>query len=244
MNTYILHPRAYENAFTEAFSKVKNPVKNAEFLTDAKAKSKKFLQNLRAELNGEQTIKSHEATEKGQEILHILDKLFFLVTPSPANDRLIKMLAVSTAMWIVRKEGEIRDLDLVVNAIATFANQTKYLYHLEELYEISLLILMATDKQIKADHDKINTQRPWRLLCLNHAIIATRSGNRKLVKPAFDRLIQYLPNDAEAFFARGMKEIKTGHYPFSVRNIIIAYNAMYNQQKNDNDMMPSSMLLN
>lgn len=243
MNTYILHPRAYENAFAEAFAKVKHPAKNAEFLTNATAKSENFLQNLHLELNGEQTITSHEATEKGQEILHILDKLFFLVTPSPANDRLIKMLAISTAMWIVKREGEIRDLDLIVNAIATFANQTKYLYHLEELYEISLFILTATDSHIKADHDKINTQRPWRLLCLNHAIIATRSGNRKLVKSAFDRLIKHLPNDAEAFFARGMKEIRTGNYPFSVRNIIIAYNDMYNKPQNDNGVM-SSMLLN
>ncbi len=243
MNTYILHPRAYENAFAEAFSKVKNPAKNAEFLTRAIATSELFLHTLQTEKNGAQKMKAHEATEKGEEILQLLDKLFFLVTQSPANDRLIKMLAISTGMWVVKKGGEIRHLDLIVNAIATFANQTKYLYHLEELYEVSLFILMATDDSIKADHDKINAQRPWRLLCLNHAIIATRSGNCELVKPAFDRLIQYLPNDAEMFFARGMKEVRTGNYPFSVRNIVIAYHNMYNQQQQDDHSM-SSMLLN
>lgn len=245
MNTYILHPRAYENAFAEAFSKVKNPAKNAEFLTRAIATSELFLHALHTENNDMQKMKAHEATEKGNEILQLLDQLFFLVTQSPANDRLIKMLAISTGMWIIKKGGEIRHLDLIVNAIATFANQTKYLYHLEELYEVSLFILMATDDRIKADHDKTNTQRPWRLLCINHAIIATRSGNCELVKPAFDRLIQYLPDDAKMFFARGMKEVRTGSYPFSVRNIVIAYHNMYSQQRQDDDsMLSTSMLLN
>jgi len=243
MNTYILHPQAYENAFTEVFSKVNNPAKNADFLTSAITTSKLFLHLLHTEHNGEKTIKTREATKKGGEILQLLETLFLLVTPSPANDRLIKMLAVSTGIWIVKKGGTINDLDLLVNAITTFANQTRYLYHREELYEVSLLILMATDERIKADHDKINTQRPWRLLCLNHAVIATRSGNRELVKPAFERLIKYLPNDAEAFFERGIKEVKTGSYPFSVRNIVMAYHNRYNQHQNDDNSM-SSMLLN
>ena len=102
---------------------------------------------------------------------------------------------------------------------------------------------MATDDRIKADHDKENMQRPWRLLCLNHAIIATRSGNRELVKSAFDRLIRYLPEDAEGFFARGIKEVRTGNYPFSIRNIVMAYHNRYRQQRNNEYEMPS-MLLN
>ena len=70
-----------------------------------------------------------------------------------------------------------------------FANQSSRREDLDSLYEISLHILYATDAYLKSDLHKQDRNRPWRLLCLNHCIIATRTGNADLARKAYDRLI-------------------------------------------------------
>jgi hypothetical protein len=54
---------------------------------------------------------------------------------------------------------------------------------------------------LKADLERSNPQRPWRLLNLNFAITAIRTGEAELMRFAFDTLNSHLPDEREGFYA-------------------------------------------
>ena len=109
---------------------------------------------------------------------------------------------------------------------------------LQELYEISLRVLYAVDDFFKADLDKRNLQRPWRLLCLNHCIIATRTGQGELARRSYDLLVKHLPEEAESFFDLGMKRANAGQFSFHCKSVLEAYHKMYRS----NHLQPSTRM--
>jgi len=163
------------------------------------------------------------ADQEGEQILPLQDRPYFRLGDNDENRHRILTLAVSSADWIAQRKGEIRELSLVVNGIAMFANQSSRQEDLESTYEISLRILYVTDAYLKSDIHKQDRNRPWRLLCWNHCIIATRTGNVELARKACDRIIQ----EAEEFFSQGMRHARNGQLPIQCRNIIAAYYRMY-----------------
>lgn len=54
----------------------------------------------------------------------LLDRPHFILGENDENRDRIPMLAVSTAVWVAQRKGEIRELSLVVNGIAMFANES------------------------------------------------------------------------------------------------------------------------
>lgn len=197
------------------------------FLADAETTSMGFFRTLVAEESGENSCSAEQATHQGEKILLLLDRLFTLMDDNAENHHLAALLAVSTGVWIAERKGQIKELEMIVSGISSFANQSVHQKDLEELYEVSLYILYAVDDCLKADLDKQNNQRPWRYLCLNHCIIATRTGNGELARLAYDWLIKYLPEEAEAFFTLGIRKVNAGQYSQHCQNVIHAYYKMY-----------------
>lgn len=91
------------------------------------------------------------------------------------------------------------------------------------LYHVSLYTLHAPDAFLQSDIDKRDDHRPWHLLCLNHCIIATRSGNGKLAKASYDLLITDLPAEAEAFFEMDMRKVNGKQHLPHCQKIMRAY---------------------
>lgn len=197
------------------------------FLTEFDATVNRFFITLLAEEVGQRSCSAEQATYEGDRVLLLLDRLFHLIEESAENHRLIISLAVSIGRWIALKGGEIKELDLIVSGIATYANESKTQQDLENLHDVSLRVLRAADDFIKADLDKRNPKRPWRLLCLNHCIIATRTGNGDLARSAYDRLIKFLPEEAEGFFRMGLEKIRAGQFTLQCRHVMDAYYQMY-----------------
>jgi hypothetical protein len=168
-----------------------------------------------------------QATYLGERALLLLDRLFHLVEETPDNHRRLIALALDTGMWIADRRGEIRELDLIVSGIAAFANESREPRTLTRLYEASLSIIEAADAFVKADTENSADARPWRLLCLNHCIIATRTGQAQLARMAFDRLIRYLPEEAPEFFRMGMQKLQSGNCPPQCTDLVRAYFQMY-----------------
>ena len=83
--------------------------------------------------------------------------------------------------------------------------------------------MQATASDIAADSDKSDDRRPWRILQLNRAIVATRSYNIELMSRVFDDLIQGLPGDAKDFFREGMRQMQVVQYPARVRAVMTHY---------------------
>lgn len=198
-----------------------------EFLANAETASMRFFRTLLMEESGQSLSSAEQASHEGEKILLLLDRLYALMDDNYENHHLVTLLAVSTGVWIADRKGEIRELDLIVSGIAAFANQSTCRHDLEELYEVSLRILCAADDYLQADLNKQDERRPWRYLCLNHCIIATRTGNGDLAKSAYDRLIKYLPEEAEPFFSLGMRKVNAGQYSPHCRKVMEVYYKMY-----------------
>ena len=127
------------------------------------------------------------------------------------------------SVWVARHGGELTLLEPVVNALAEIANGT---YDGEELAGLCGLmgeIIEAAAPAIKQDLDKVNSGRPWRVLIVNRGIVATRSHKIRHMERAFEDLIQYLPEEAPAFFEEGMRQMDALDYPSEVRQVVKRY---------------------
>ena len=138
----------------------------------------------------------------------------------PDNKRGTQVLIINLAAWIHDHDGVIQSLESIVNALSQLANQTNETAALIKLHSYAEKITNSAHEMIKADIDKSEPGRAWRILNLNHGIIATRTHNVDIMNSVFEQLLQRLPEDAEKFFAEGMKQMDIINYPEHVKHVI------------------------
>lgn len=139
-------------------------------------------------------------------------------------------LTLPVAMWVAHCGGRLDKLDLVVNAIADYANEYREPEQLAELTRVIATIIQATSESVRQDLEQTNAMRPWRVLHLNYGIVATRSHEPKLIEAAYDVLVKHLPNDAREFFKQGMQQMDIIGYPQAVREVVERYNQMWGSE--------------
>ena len=66
---------------------------------------------------------------------------------------------------------------------------------------------------------------------INRAIVATRSHNPELMEPAFDAIVECLPQEAQRFFAEGMEQMAIIDYPTQVRDLVRRYYLAHTQRR-------------
>jgi len=130
---------------------------------------------------------------------------------------------IAMACWIAAKGGQLLTLEPVVDAFARQANSTQDPGELLALYRAMSRVLAATAPVIQQDTDKSNPGRPWRILHLNRAIVATRTHQPDLMDEAFADLVSHLPEDAAGFFSQGMEQMDLLNYPPHVRAVMDRY---------------------
>ena len=130
---------------------------------------------------------------------------------------------VTLGVWAARHLGPLHTLEPIVNALSKVANSTTDPAFLAELSHVYREIADAVAPTIKQDIDKSNPARPWRILNLNYAIVATRSHQVNIMEQAFDHLLIRLPEDAPGFFAEGIRQMDIIGYPDHVRRVMEKY---------------------
>lgn len=140
-------------------------------------------------------------------------------------------LSFPFAIWIARQSGALSTLEPIVNAISQQANSVREPIALEQLYELTGEIQDAVAPALQQDLEKTNPGRPWRILMLNRAIIATRSHRPELIETAYDSLLQYLPEEAPRFFREGMQQMVELDYPQPVRNLVEKYYNLWSVER-------------
>lgn len=135
----------------------------------------------------------------------------------------LEALTLPVADWVVRHGGELRALEAIVDRLAYLANHTKDPARLESLCQFMTRIVNAASALIRQDLEKSNSGRPWRVLQLNRAIVATRTHKPALMERVFDELTLALPEDAPRFFAEGMQQMDALNYPPHVRAVMSRY---------------------
>ncbi len=143
----------------------------------------------------------------------------------------LQKISIAVADWIVRHQGEIRTLDPVVDGLAALANTMSEAATLEKMADFMSGVLQATAPAIRQDLADPNPARPWRILNINRAIVATRSHNPVLMERIFDELIKALPDDVSDFFAQGMQQMVALDYPPAVRAVMARYHAALTEHK-------------
>lgn len=139
----------------------------------------------------------------------------------------LALLATNIALWIAQHGGQIESLEPVANAIALIANKSRDPSDLGKLSGVISTIIAAVSPVISQDLEKMNPGRPWRVLLLNHSIVATRSHDTNLMEAAFELLTSRLPEDATRFFSEGMEQMEALDYPAQVRAVMEKYHSQW-----------------
>lgn len=129
-------------------------------------------------------------------------------------------LTINLASWIACHNGQLETLEPIVDALALLANTTQEPQQLEQLSSVIEQIIGAVSAPVSQDLEKMNPGRPWRVLLLNHGIVATRSHNTERMESAFALLTSKLPEDATRFFSEGMQQMDALDYPPRVREVM------------------------
>lgn len=152
----------------------------------------------------------------------------FLMDLSTWADRLnerrakqdLDMAAVGVAAWVIRHGGRLRTLEPVVNGLASLANVNQNPNDLLLLAQIMEKVILAAQDRYASDLEQADPGRPWRVLLLNHGIVATRSQNIPQMEKAFEMIMRQLPGDAPDFFQEGLRQVSQGDFPPAVQELM------------------------
>jgi len=166
-----------------------------------------------------------EVSKIGDYALNLLDEISVNCASRGLQDQMLELhrLSLPVAIWLKNHGGKINKLDIIVNAIASYANTLKDYQQLELLCELIGHVVDAIDSSIKQDLEATNPMRPWRILNLNWGIVATRTHNTKMMQQVFDQLIKNIPADTQQFFNEGMQQMDALDYPAAVREVMQKY---------------------
>ena len=135
----------------------------------------------------------------------------------------LDQLALSLSLWVVRQDGELSSLELVVNGLARIANHLSDPFELERLFFLMSEIVDALSPILLEMDTEPEQLHPWQLLMLNRAIVATRSHLTQLMETAFADVVERMPDEAPAFFQEGLAQVEIQDYPEPVREVIERY---------------------
>jgi len=135
----------------------------------------------------------------------------------------LRRMSFALGVWLAQRSVEISTLEPLVDHLAFVANGLRAPAELEQMYMAVSQIMEAVNPLLAQDLDRSRPERPWRILVLNRAIIATRSHQPVLMEQAFQSLVDLLPEDAPSFFREGMEQMDLLHYPEAVREVMEKY---------------------
>lgn len=169
---------------------------------------------------------STDVTQIGEYALSLLEALSIQAANRGLQKTMLQLqrLSLPVALWVGQHRGEVNKLDIVVNAIASYANEITEPKRLAELCQAISKVVAVVGDDIRRDIEATNQMRPWRVLNLNWGIVATRSHDVALMEQVFEALIKNIPADANAFFREGMQQMDIIGYPDHVRQVMEKYN--------------------
>lgn len=190
--------------------------------------------NAEYEISKQSALSKDDINKIGDYILTLLDELSIVAANRGLQQTMLSLhrLTLPVAVWIADHNGKIDKLDIVVNAIAGYANELTDNKQMADFCETVGKVVNSVSDEIKMDMEATNPMRPWRILNLNWGIVATRSHNTDLMAVVFDQLIKNIPADVRQFFKEGMQQMEIVNYPDHVKTAMEKYYKLY--QSDDN----------
>jgi hypothetical protein len=138
------------------------------------------------------------------------------------NDSIVVLdnTTVGIGYWCMRHELDIAAPEPIVNALANRANVAETRQETAATYALMQGFVSHLAPQLGADLERSNPDRPWRLLNVNFAITAIRTGDAALMRFAFDQLNQALPDEAAGFYSEAYTLACQPGFPMETRGLI------------------------
>ena len=165
-----------------------------------------------------------DAAEACDEALRALAELESWLIRFGLNDQIVHLQAVEIGIgyWAMRHGLPIYAVEPIVNALAAKANAATSTQETAAVYAMMQGFISHFLPLLKADLERSNPQRPWRLLNLNFAITAIRTGDDALMLYAFDTLNSHLPDERAGFYAEAHAIASQPGFPLGSRVLIVA----------------------
>ncbi len=177
------------------------------------------------ENNKQLAITADEISKIGDYALNLLDEISVSCASKGMQQQMLMLhrLSLPVVYWLELHGGHLKKLDIVVNAIASYANTLQDSQQLEILCSFISSVIKVTESSIQQDLEATNPMRPWRILNLNWGIVATRTHNIEIMQQVFDQLIKNIPADTQQFFNEGMQQMEAVNYPAPVQELMKKY---------------------
>ena len=130
-------------------------------------------------------------------------------------------------IWAMRHELPLQTTEAIVNALATRSNEAQSKQETAAAYALMQGFIIHLAPALKADLERSNPERPWRMLNLNFAITAIRSGDAALMRYAFDTLNSHLPDERVGFYEEACTVASQPGFPLDTRALIEAEHAKW-----------------
>jgi len=179
-------------------------------------------------------LKTDDVNKIGEYALTLLDELSNVAANRNMQQTMLLLhkLSIPVAMWIADHGGKVSKLDVIVNAIANYANELTDQEQLIAFCDVIRKVIFSVTDEIKMDMEATNPMRPWRILNLNWGIVATRSHNTEAMEVVFNQLVKNIPADARQFFKEGMQQMGVIDYPEKVKVVMEKYNNLFSDNGN------------
>jgi hypothetical protein len=134
----------------------------------------------------------------------------------------LQTVEIGIGYWAMRHGVQITVVEPIVNALATRSNSAASRQEMAAVYAMTQGFIGHIAPGYEADLERSNPLRPWRLLNLNFAITAIKTGDPDLIRYAFDSLNRHLPDERAGFYAEAHSVASQPGFPIDTRRLIEA----------------------
>ena len=129
-------------------------------------------------------------------------------------------LQLGSGYWAMRHHLPLSAVAPLVNALATQSNRAESRQETAAVYALMQGFIQHLEPALHADLERSNPERPWRLLNLNFAITAIRTGDAAMMRFAFDTLNAHLPDECGGFYEEAAALAADPRFPPETRALI------------------------
>ncbi len=179
-------------------------------------------QRLDREYGADMPLPISDAAEAGDDALRHMAELeswlirFQLEAELPRHHAVV----LGIGLWQMRHGLAITVSEPIVNALAHRANSAASKEATAAAYALTQGFVVHLAPTLSADLERSNPERPWRLLNLNFAITAIRTGDPAMMRYAFDALNEYLPDERAGFYQAAAHIAAAPNFPDESRALI------------------------
>lgn len=183
-----------------------------------------LMQNLDSQYGADCELPVSDASEAVDEALRCLAELDAWLDRLEKTDQreILHMVQIGIGYWAMRHQLPIRAAEPIVNVLAAQSNRAQTRQDVAAVYALMQGFVQHLAPGLKADLDRSNPERAWRLLNLNFAITAVRTGDAAMMRYAFDTLNAHLPDESAGFYEEAYALVSQPGFPEETRALIEA----------------------